>query len=82
MAPSRTATLHLPVRRCRFLCSGLLASAIYVWASQGVSAQSSADIFAAIEDSISDVVEKAEGSIVAIARIPIAVESLDRQWVY
>ena len=79
MAPSRTATLHLPVRRCRFLCSGLLASAIYVWASQGVSAQSSADIFAAIEDSISDVVEKAEGSIVAIARIPIAVESLDRQ---
>ena len=47
--------------------------------AEPASAQSSADIFAAFENSISDVVEKAEGSIVAIARIPIAPEPLERQ---
>ena len=79
MEPSRTASLHLPVRRCRFVCLGFLALAILAGGGRAATAQSSADIFAAIEDSISDVVEKAEGSIVAIARIPIASEPLERQ---
>ncbi|NQV25229.1 MAG: trypsin-like peptidase domain-containing protein [Rhodopirellula sp.] len=79
MAFTRTAFLHLPVRGCRCLCFIVVALAIVVLSSRDVNAQSSADIFAAIEKSIEDVVEKAEHSIVAIARIPIAPEPLDRQ---
>jgi serine protease Do len=76
---SRTASPQLPVRRGRFGGTVLLLAMSVFLAGEAAVAQSSADIFAAIEDSVTNVVEKAERSIVAVARIPIAPESLDRQ---
>lgn len=43
------------------------------------SAQNADALFALIEESIADVVEKSERSIVAIARVPLSPEPLDRQ---
>ena len=58
--------------------SFLIVSTI-VLSTESTVAQSSTDIFSVIEDSVTDAVEKAERSVVAIARIPIAPEPLDRQ---
>lgn len=79
MAPNRTAIQPRPVRSGRLLRFLLVAVATPVLMSEAVVAQSSAQIFAAIEDSVTDVVEKAERSVVAIARIPLSPEPLDRQ---
>jgi serine protease Do len=79
VAKDRTASVSLAVRHRRYACVGFFVVAVILQAFEAVVAQSSADIFAAIEDSVTAAVEKAERSIVAISRIPIAPESLDRQ---
>lgn len=88
MAVVRTESLTLPVpgdsRPVARSASGLLLLAMLGFSTilqpaEQAMAQSSADIFAAIEDSVTEVVEKAERSIVAIARIPLSPEPLDRQ---
>jgi serine protease Do len=79
VARTRTAFLKRPVRGGGFASSiPLIAATVFLMAEAAV-AQSSVDIFAAVEDSIANVVENAERSIVAIARIPLSPELLDRQ---
>lgn len=88
MAVIRTESLPPPVRgdsppmprsASGPLLLALLALSTILRPAEQAMAQSSVDIFAAIEDSVTDVVEKAERSIVAIARIPLSPEPLDRQ---
>jgi serine protease Do len=79
VAQFRTAPELLAVRHRWCVRLSFAVLAMILSGAEPASGQSSADIFAAIENSISDVVEKAEGSIVAIARIPIAPEPLERQ---
>lgn len=79
MALDRTAWLHSSVRAGWLVCRVVLVVVFVFSGSQSAFAQSPADIFAAIENSVTDVVEKAERSVVAIARIPLSPEPLDRQ---
>jgi serine protease Do len=79
VARTWVAFQRLEVRPCRCTPIGFFVVAVILLVTEPAAAQSSADIFAAIEDSVTNVVEKAERSIVAVARIPIAPESLDRQ---
>lgn len=85
MTVIRTDALPLPVqvrvgRRKSALLFSMLATLVTVLlTAERASAQSAVDIFAAIEESVTQVVEKAERSIVAIARIPLSPEPLDRQ---
>lgn len=61
------------------LLVALFALSAILLSAERATAQNSVDIFAAIEASVTEVVEKAERSIVAIARIPLSPEPLDRQ---
>ena len=79
MALIRAASLRLAVRRCGCASFSFLILSTIVLSTKPAVAQSSADIFAAIENSVTEAVEKAERSVVAIARIPIAPEPLERQ---
>ena len=77
--PQLPVRVQSPVRGRRDVCSVLVTMAALLLTSNAAVAQNSTDIFAAIEDSVTNVVEKAERSIVAIARIPLSPEPLDRQ---
>ena len=79
MAKNRTALQNLAVRLRPFAGIALCGLMVLLSAREPATAQSSLDIFAAFEDSVTNAVEKSERSIVAIARIPIAPEPLDRQ---
>ena len=79
MTPTRKASVRLAVRYRWCASFSLLVLATFALSTEPALAQSSVDIFAAFEDSVTEAVEKAERSVVAIARIPIAPEPLERQ---